>query len=77
MDQNSEKATEPDQGVYVSTQGVAEWLGVTAQTVRNWKRDGLDSFPQPLLLGGVTRYKRADIAAWLAARRQEAEEGDS
>lgn len=49
---------------------VAEWLGVSTETVlRKWRAGELPGFR---LGSNVLRFSEADIAAWLADRRVEA-----
>jgi predicted DNA-binding transcriptional regulator AlpA len=52
---------------------VAALLGVSRATVWNWTR-GNDGFPQPRRLSrGATRWMRAEIIAWINARKEAAE----
>ena len=45
----------------------AGWLGIPADTIAKWRRAGRG--PDFLRLGKHVRYSPADVAAWLATRR--------
>lgn len=44
---------------------VADFFGVSVSTVWRWTADG--SIPEPIKLGGSTRWRRSDIEAVLSA----------
>lgn len=44
---------------------VADWLGVSRKTLYKWR--GMPKGPPGFLIGGVLRYRRGDVADWLAA----------
>lgn len=48
------------------TDGAAERLGVTPETLRNWRWRG--DGPRYLKLGRAVRYRLIDLAAWLDER---------
>jgi excisionase family DNA binding protein len=50
----------------LSVRDVAEILGVDARTVRRWREER--KLPPALTVGGIVRWERADIEAWIAAR---------
>jgi phage terminase Nu1 subunit (DNA packaging protein) len=50
----------------------AEVLGVRVSTLANWRVTGRYSLPY-IKVGRLVRYRVADLAAWLAKRRQGAE----
>ena len=47
----------------------AEVLGVRVSTLANWRVTGRYSLPY-IKVGRLVRYRVADLAAWLAKRRQ-------
>lgn len=51
----------------MSIDELAEVLGVSAPTIRGWRRAG--EGPPAYRIGGQLRYSTADVAAWLATRR--------
>lgn len=51
----------------LTTEAVAEWLGVKPRTVLEWART--NRIPS-LLAGRLRRYRRSEIAAWLERDRQ-------
>lgn len=42
---------------------LAEYLGVTVRTLRNWRRKG--EGPAFIRIGEAIHYKRSTVAAWL------------
>lgn len=50
----------------------AEVLGVKVSTLTNWRTTGRYNLPY-IKVGRLVRYRVADIAAWIAKRRQGAE----
>ncbi|MBS0126552.1 helix-turn-helix transcriptional regulator [Thetidibacter halocola] len=53
--------------IYLSVKQVATRLGVSADSIWRWKRNG--EFPEAVKLGGrTTRWRLTDIEAWEAAR---------
>lgn len=54
-------------GDLVSYADLTAWIGVHMRTIQRWQRQG--RFPRPIALGGrrgVSRWRRADVLAWLA-----------
>lgn len=47
-------------------QGVAALLGCSPRTVRRMALEG--ELPAPVLVGGLKRWRKADLEAWLAQR---------
>jgi excisionase family DNA binding protein len=47
----------------VSVDELARRLGVSASTVRRWRRDG--KLPEAVVLGGVVRWRPETIEEWL------------
>jgi excisionase family DNA binding protein len=45
---------------------VAELVGVTGKTIRNWADAG--TFPAGIKMGRLRRWRRADVLAWIAAQ---------
>jgi excisionase family DNA binding protein len=48
---------------------VCQALGISAQTLREWARDGYG--PRPYQIGGRRRYDRREVAEWIKAQRVE------
>ena len=44
---------------------VAQLLSVSRTTVWRWLRD-IEGFPEPLKIGGATRWRRADVAQFVS-----------
>lgn len=51
----------------LTTEQVAEWLQVSADTVRWWRKRGRG--PAHLRVGKYARYRRVDVEAWLEQQR--------
>ena len=48
---------------------VAELLGVSSRTVRNWMDAAGMSFPRPISIGPrLKRWRRSEVQAWLETR---------
>ncbi|MEV4270587.1 MULTISPECIES: helix-turn-helix transcriptional regulator [Micromonospora] len=45
---------------------VAEYLGVSPQTLYNWRHKGIG--PKSRKVGGLVKYRLADVDAWLESR---------
>ena len=60
----SEFVTEPE---------AAEQMGVAAVTLRLWRGRGVG--PTHYRFGRLVKYKPADVAAWIEARRRESDPG--
>ena len=43
---------------------LAEVMSVSRNTIWRWAR-GLENFPQPVKIGGVTRWRKADIDKYI------------
>lgn len=43
---------------------VSQAVGVTPQTIRRWWHNG--AFPRPARVGGVCRWKRSVVSAWMS-----------
>jgi len=50
----------------LNVRGMARLLNVSTKTVRSWR--AAKTLPEPLVLGGVLRWRRADVEAWLAQK---------
>jgi excisionase family DNA binding protein len=50
----------------LTTEDVAQECQVPAETVRYWRHAGTG--PVAIRVGRYVRYRRADVAAWVAAR---------
>lgn len=57
----------------IDVEAVAKLLGVTRQTLYNWRREG--SGPPWIAVGRAIRYSRADLEAWLAAQTRNGSSG--
>ncbi len=54
--------------IYLNVNQVAERLGVSADTIWRWKRQG--EFPKAVKLGGrTTRWRLVDVEAWEVGRK--------
>lgn len=47
----------------LTTEQVADWLQVPAETVRIWRKRNRG--PRSVLVGKHRRYRRGDVEAWL------------
>ncbi len=54
----------------MSTRELADYLGVPLATLYGWNSRGVG--PRRFAIGRVTRYRRSDVDAWLAAHTIEA-----
>lgn len=63
----SKRRETPETDVLLRDEQVAEWLQVSRRTLREWRyfRTG----PAFVEVGGRIRYRSADVASYLAARR--------
>lgn len=52
----------------LTPQDLADRLGVSIRTVRNWRARGTD--PVATKLGGFIRYRLSDVEAWEEAHRE-------
>ena len=59
-------ATLDDRTRTTDTEGAADRLGITPETLRNWRWRG--EGPPFLKLGRAVRYRLSDLSAWLDAR---------
>jgi predicted DNA-binding transcriptional regulator AlpA len=52
---------------------LADWLGVSAHTVKKWASAGPASkkIPRLIRLNGVTRFDPADVRAWINSKAVE------
>ena len=50
---------------------VAALIGVRRETIWKWSRDG--SFPKPIRIGRLTRFRQVEVLAWILSRQS----GDS
>jgi predicted DNA-binding transcriptional regulator AlpA len=53
----------------LSTEELAEWLGLSAAAIERWRSAG--EGPAYVRLVKVIRYRRGDVQAWLDANRYE------
>ncbi|MGN6529327.1 MAG: helix-turn-helix domain-containing protein [Burkholderiaceae bacterium] len=53
----------------LAPRAVAQWLGVPEGTLASWRSTGRVELPF-LKLGGLIRYRRADVEAFLAASQR-------
>ena len=51
---------------YLTARDIADMLRVDAKTVRRWRTNGL--LPDPIVIGGVIRWRADEIDSWLGAR---------
>ena len=58
--------------VQINEKRAAEVLGVKVSTLTNWRTTGRYNLPY-IKVGRLVRYRVADLAAWIAKRRQGAE----
>lgn len=63
MSEHPMENTEDDQGEFLSAGEVAARLGIRERQVYRMKNDG--RLPQPVKLGGLTRWSRRAIADWV------------
>jgi hypothetical protein len=54
-----------NEGVYLTINETASWLGVTRQTLHNWKKSGK---LVPIDIVGVPRYKKSEVEALLVSQ---------
>lgn len=47
---------------------LAEFLSVSPYSVRRWHRQGMG--PPSFRVGGMIRYRRSEVEAWLEAQRE-------
>ena len=57
--------TNDESDTLLTAQGLADRLGCDVRSLRRWRRH----VPKPVLIGGVQRWRRADVDRWLEARR--------
>lgn len=62
-------ADPPDLDQLLTTAELADYVGVPVQTVYKWNARGVG--PEPIAVGRHRRYRRADVARWIEARRKE------
>ncbi|MBU2766150.1 helix-turn-helix domain-containing protein [Acidithiobacillus ferrivorans] len=55
--------------IQIDEKKTAEVLGVKVSTLTNWRSTGRYSLPF-IRVGRLIRYRVADLAAWIAKRRQ-------
>ena len=48
------------------TREVASLLGVDRTSIWRWYKQG--TFPQPIKVGGTTRFRQAEVLAWIDSR---------
>lgn len=53
---------------FLSTEGVAELLGIPAATVRYWRHTGRG--PHGFRVGRAVRYRRTDLDRWIEERER-------
>jgi predicted DNA-binding transcriptional regulator AlpA len=51
---------------FMNTAQVAEWIGIPAGTLRNWRHRNIG--PASFKIGLRVAYRRASVAAWIAAQ---------
>ncbi|WP_340540680.1 helix-turn-helix transcriptional regulator [Nocardioides sp. GXZ039] len=54
---------------FLSTEDVAELLGIPAATVRYWRHTGQG--PRGFRVGRAVRYRRTDVDRWIEERERE------
>lgn len=54
---------------FFTNDGLAAYLVVSPKTVRGWRLT--QTGPRGYKVGGLVRYRSADVEAWLEARRDE------
>lgn len=57
----------PDDEKFFTTQEVASLLRVTPRTLERWRAAG--EGPPSITMGGLIRYQRSDLDAWIKANR--------
>lgn len=68
--QRLEGAAEPEAGerLLLTVEEAADYLGVSASSIRKWNSDG--SGPTPVRMGATVRYTKDDLRAWVESRKQ-------
>jgi excisionase family DNA binding protein len=59
--------------VWMTTEQVAEKLGLHPQTIRQWRHRGTVG-PKSFKMGGAVRYKESDVDAWLEKHSRDTEQ---
>lgn len=59
--------------IQINEKRTAEVLGVKVSTLTNWRTTGRYALPY-IKVGRLVRYRVADLAQWIARRRQGAED---
>lgn len=57
-----------DRDEILTTDDVADWLKVSANTVRSWVRLRVDPLPKLNLPGRTVRFCKADVEVWVKNR---------
>lgn len=55
---------------YMTAKELAEMIGVTTDTLYQWRYRGTHG-PKYSKLGGFVRYKRSDVDKWIAANERQ------
>lgn len=63
--------SELDDDHLLTTEEVADWLGVKPNTLAKARYDGMSSFPDYKKIGRGVRYRVADVRAWLTKQHRE------
>lgn len=58
----------PEDRLLLTAQEVAALIGLAEGTLANWRSQGGDIGPPFVKLGGMVRYRRTDLEAWIAAQ---------
>ena len=53
-----------ERALLLKAEEVAQMLAISTRTL--WRLVSTDGFPQPVKLGGSTRWRAAEVAAWVA-----------
>lgn len=59
----------PEDRLLLSAQEVSALIGLAEGTLANWRSQGGEVGPPFVKLGGMVRYRRTDLEAWIAAQK--------
>ena len=59
--------TNNESDTLLTAQGLADLLGCDVRSLRRWRHEG--RIPEPLYIGRVQRWRRADVDRWLEGGR--------
>lgn len=65
------------QPLFMSTQEVADLVGISAATLRYWRHEGGKLGPPSFTFGNkMVRYRRSDVMAWVYAEEERTKVGN-